>query len=337
MPANKYALLRYRIIDRCLNNTARPFPSKEDLRQACEDTLYGSDGENISISTIEKDMWAMKNESELGYYAPIAYHPAERGYYYSEEGYTIQDISLNEEDMSAINFAAMTLYQFKDIPVFDQFGHAIEKIFDRLNFAPNGDHKAVQQYVQFENNPPAEGSDHLPILLACIKQRQVITLEYLKFTAKASSNYELHPYLLKEYRGRWYLIAYDPKKKDYRTFGLERMVEIAPSKERFDVNNDFNPDRFFKHSIGITEADTDAKEIVLRCNDQLKHYLLSQPLHHSQEQIGESNDFKLHVLVSYELINIILGFGDQMEVVSPSSLRETIAQRLRSALSKYQK
>jgi hypothetical protein len=78
MPANKYALLRYRIIDRCLTNPARPFPSKEALRLACEEALYGSDGEHISISTIEKDLWAMRNESELGYHAPIAYHRDER-------------------------------------------------------------------------------------------------------------------------------------------------------------------------------------------------------------------------------------------------------------------
>ena len=61
MPANKYALLRYRIIDRCISNSLNPFPTKEDLRSACEEALYGSDGENISISTIEKDIWAMDN------------------------------------------------------------------------------------------------------------------------------------------------------------------------------------------------------------------------------------------------------------------------------------
>ena len=91
MPANKYALLRYRIIDRCLTNPGKPFPTKEDLRQACEDALYGSDGEHISISTVEKDLWAMRNEADLGYYAPIEYHRDERGYHYTEEGYSIND------------------------------------------------------------------------------------------------------------------------------------------------------------------------------------------------------------------------------------------------------
>ena len=44
MPANKYALLRYRIIDRCLTHRMRPYPTKEDLRRACEEGLYGRRG-----------------------------------------------------------------------------------------------------------------------------------------------------------------------------------------------------------------------------------------------------------------------------------------------------
>jgi hypothetical protein len=52
MPANKYALLRYRVIDRCISNKYRPFPSIEDLQQACEDAIYGSSNERVSRSTI---------------------------------------------------------------------------------------------------------------------------------------------------------------------------------------------------------------------------------------------------------------------------------------------
>jgi predicted DNA-binding transcriptional regulator YafY len=116
MPANKFALLRYRIIDRCINNTGNPYPSKENLRTSCEEALYGSDGEHISISTIEKDIWSMRNEAELGYYAPISYHRDHKGYFYEEEGYSINEIQLNEDDLDAIRFAANTLIQFRDVP-----------------------------------------------------------------------------------------------------------------------------------------------------------------------------------------------------------------------------
>ena len=59
MPHIKNALIRFRIIDRMLRNKYKPFPSKQDLRAACEESLYGSTlGEHICDSTIEKDMYA---------------------------------------------------------------------------------------------------------------------------------------------------------------------------------------------------------------------------------------------------------------------------------------
>ena len=334
MPANKYALLRYRIIDRCLTNKAKPFPSKEDLRQECEDVLYGSDGINISTSTIEKDMWAMRNESELGYYAPIEYHKIHRGYYYSDEDYSIRDVHLNEEDLGAIHFAVNTLFQFKDIAIFDQFGHAIDKIVDRLSISPNANDSSIPQYVQFENSPLAKGSEHLAPLLEYIKERKSIDLGYKKFNSDELSFYTLEPYLLKEYRGRWYLIALDQVKKAIRTFGLERMIEFSANGETFEMNKSFSPDRFFKHSIGITELASEPEDVVLVCNDVLAHYLRSQPIHPSQFEI-DTNTFQLHVLVTYELINLILGFGSQMKIKQPQSLQKMVIQQLKDNLSQY--
>jgi len=114
MPANKYALIRYRVIDECLSNKYRRYPTKEDIRAACEDALYGSLDARVSISTIEKDMYAMRNDAALGYEAPIVYDKYEKGYYYSDPEYTIKKIPLGEEDLDALQFAAMTLYQFRD-------------------------------------------------------------------------------------------------------------------------------------------------------------------------------------------------------------------------------
>ena len=64
MPANKYALIRYRTIDRCLRNEARPFPCKEELRTACEEALYGSSGDRMTerqregpLKMLEREDW----------------------------------------------------------------------------------------------------------------------------------------------------------------------------------------------------------------------------------------------------------------------------------------
>ncbi len=322
MPANKYALLRYRIIDDCLTNRFRPYPTKEDIQSACEDALYGSSGEHISISTIEKDMWAMKNEGELGYYAPIAYSKLEKGYHYTDKDYTIKEISLSEEDKEAIRFAATTLFQFKDLAIFDQFGSAIQKIMDRLSISPEIQDDAVERFVQFENTPVAKGTEHLPVLLQAIKSTQTVCFRYVSFADESESERVLHPYLLKEYRNRWYVIGKDMDGERVKTFGLDRISDLSLREAYFTVDGDFDPETLFRYSFGIT-AGGKPQKIVLKFAPQSGRYVKAQPLHPTQRIISENEDgltVELKVIPSYELKATVLSYGKDVEVLEPEGL-----------------
>ena len=338
MPANKYALLRYRIIDKCIRNKYKPYPSKEDLRRACEEALYGSDGERISDSTIEKDLYAMRNELELGYEAPIKFSKAYKGYFYEDPDFSIDAIPLNDDDLDAIKFAANTLYQFKDIALFQQFEFAIDKIFGRLNISPNVEDEAISKYVQFETVPEAKGTDLLGDLLNAIKQRLTVRITYGAFTRKAPTIHALDPYLLKEYRNRWYLIGYSHDKKKVITFGLDRINHLAVTDEGFDLAKGFDPDKFFKYSIGITEGEGGPEKVVLSFTPQEGKYVKSQPLHQSQEVLADNEKetrIAITVVVTYELMSTILGYGSGVRVVEPASLRNEVLDRLKKAASSY--
>ena len=338
MPANKYALLRYRIIDRCINNRSRPYPTKEDLRSACEEALYGSDGENISVSTIEKDIWAMRNEGELGYYAPIAYHRDHRGYYYEEDDYSINEVSLNDEDLEAIRFAANTLIQFRDLPIFQQFDQAIGKIADRLSVAPNLDTSGVDNFMQFESTPSSRGSKHLATLLDAIKNKNPVKLKYKKFSESKSSTYSLHPYLLKEYRNRWYLLGWDLAKESVRTFGCDRLEEVEVESNSSFSEINFNSEEYFKHAFGITVIDDyPPVDVKFTCSHILANYLKTQPLHSSQKltQNGEEFIVQMKVLITFELLQWLQGLSSEIQVLEPQILKEKLAEILKYAAAKY--
>ena len=340
MPANKYALLRYRIIDRCLTNTGKPYPTKEELRQACEEALYGSDGEHISISTVEKDLWAMRNEADLGFYAPIEYHRDERGYYYSEEGYSINDVQLNDDDLDAIRFATNTLIQFRELPIFQQFDQALGKIADRLAVSPNLDTQTDADFIQFESTPHASGSEHLGPLLQAIRGRHPIQLGYRKFSDEGDvvSRYSLHPYLLKEYRNRWYLLAWDAQKGGIKTFGCDRIIAIdIENQGRFKLNEGFQAQDYFTHAVGITVLGQGKAELIqFECDPLLAKYLASQPLHHSQNisSMGEKQIVSLNVMPTFELLQWLQAHAGELTLLHPTHIRESVERQLEAALSR---
>ncbi|GAB5538400.1 MAG: WYL domain-containing protein [Salibacteraceae bacterium] len=334
MPANKFALLRYRIIDRAIRGS---YPSKEDLRYACEDALYGSDGEHISASTIDKDLWAMRNESELGYYAPIKFSKEYAGYYYEDPNFSISELPLNEDDLDAIKAAAKTLYQFREIPLFKQFDSAIEKIMDRMAISnqPEADDNRV---IQFERVANYKGSEYLEPLYKVCATRKPILLGYTKFQSSIEKTYELDPYLLKEYRGRWYLIAYDRMDKKMRTMSLDRITRVEEVSGGFTGELGFDPDEFFKNSIGITVTNDDPEDVELVFSAEMSPYVLTQPLHDTQTSMPLEDGrlrVKLNVLLTPELISNILWFGKHAEVVKPKSLRMNVMQALSTCLEMY--
>ncbi len=335
MPVIKNALARYRVIDRSLRNEYRPFPSKAALRSACEEELFGTTlGGNICDSTIEKDLFAMRLEHD----APIKYSKLEKGYYYEDKDYSIDEVPLTEKDIKAIKIATNLLSQFKNTEIFNQFEFAIDKIIDRVNISSNVQDTAIEEYVQFETVERVGGSEFLEPLLTAIKNKNKVQFEHKGFSSELVKTRRIHPYLLKEYRNRWYLVGKSELKDKVITFGLDRVRNLTILSDKYKKNNCFNPDRFFKYSIGITSNHGSPSKIIIEAGVLLSKYILSQPLHMSQEYLGEKNNmhlFSYFLLPTYELKMQILGFGKEIKVIEPKELRDEIREVARSVVALY--
>jgi predicted DNA-binding transcriptional regulator YafY len=324
MPHIKNALIRYRIIDKCIRNQYKPFPSKRDLREACEESLFGSTGgAHICDSTIEKDMYAMKMEHD----APIKYSKLKKGYFYEDKDFTLNDIPLTDNDMEAISFAAHTLMQFKDVELFRQFGSAIDKIVDHLAVSQDQD---SQQFVQFEATIADGGNEYLTSILEAIKLKRLIQFEYASFVNGELKLRKVTPLLLKQYRNRWYLISFDDSKNDYITYALDRIEGLEILKETVSQPIDFDPDNYFKHAVGITSGNTAPTDVRLKVSLVAAKYLDSLPIHASQKVVEMNQDhviFCLKVNISEELIREIMSYGGDIAVIEPLELKEEVQRR----------
>ena len=332
MAVNKYAAIRHRIIDQKIGNKYQPYPSKEELRQACEEALYGSiSGDNISDSTIEKDLQYLK----MNYDAPIKFSRSHHGYYYSKEGYSID---LNADQIEAIKMAANVLSQFKNTEIFSEFHSAIDKILDRVNISPDIQDKAIQQYVQFETAPVIIGTEYLGDILQAIKNKVSIKIGYQKFQSDIIKQRSINPYLLREYQNRWYVVGFDNDDEFVKIYSLDRIVELFVTPVQFKMDQNFGYDRFFKYIIGITTLDKEPEDILLVASPLDGSYLKSQPLHWSQNVIVDNKSeckIRLRVVVTKELAMKILSMGSGVKVISPKSLRDQIANEIEKSRQNY--
>ena len=333
MPHIKNALIRFRIIDKMIRNKYKAYPSKKELRESCEESLYGSiHGAHICDSTIEKDLFNMKMEHD----APIKYSKKNGGYFYEDPDYSINDIPLTEDEISSIKYAVDTLHQFKEAPFFKDFGNAIDKIVDRISVA--GDENQMSKYIQFESATSIGGNEFLPLLLEAIQRKKKLWFVYTSFIKDAGKPRKVSPLFLKEYRNRWYLISYDPSQKDIRTYALDRMEDLKILEDEQDVLEGFDPEAYFQNAMGITSHKGNAYQILLKAGEVASKYIKSQPIHHSQSVVkeeGEATYFELKLLLSEELIRTLLSYGGELQVIEPQELKSLLIDRILSMRKVY--
>jgi predicted DNA-binding transcriptional regulator YafY len=334
MPSNKYALIRYRIIDQMISKGH--YPNKEELRAACEDALYGStDNMRISSSTIDKDISALRNEEEFGY-APIEFHKQYRGYYYSDPEFRFTD-ALSSAEIDLIKISASVLHHFKGSDLLKELETTIERISNKVRLTRKAKEE-IENYIQFESAPLVGGTEFLDPILNAIRSQNKICFTYKKFAGVEVKQYTFRPYLLKEYRNRWYLIGYFSNGGDVTIFGLDRINSVVILEDKFERNKSFKPDEIFKHSIGITIDNSEPFEIILSINLEEAKYIKSLPLHHSQTILSEDEEYvilSLFVNDSYELESIIMGLGNQVTVIEPEFFRNRIIQLHKESIKNY--
>ena len=334
MPKNKSAATRYRVIDQMLNDKRKPFPNLEQLAAKCSSVL----GSDVSTSTIEKDIRAMREQAPKGYSAPIVYSKVEGGYVYGEVGFSIAELNLNEEEWTALQFTSQLLYHYKEVPIFSNFKNAIERINTRFALGIDGSDKILDDLVQFEKSVHTKGMDLIELIYTAIKTKQAIQFQYKNIYKGKSSTASLIPYLIKENRNRWYVIGWSEEKAKYTTYALDRMTDLVILNNIYKRRSDFNASTFFQHSTGIMESNTKPEEVLLTILKPISDLVLLEPLHTTQKLIIEKTDrvqISLKVLLNEEFTFKILGMGAFCIVDKPASLRKTIKAAIQKMNTNY--
>lgn len=185
--------------------------------------------------------------------------------------------------------------------------------------------QALGQWVQPEARRPL-GLEHLRPLLRAAQARQVVEFQYQKHWEAAPETRTVGPLLLKEFRGRWYVLAVMAWSGRLACFGLDRISDLRPTGDAFTAPAGFDAASYYADTFGITRPhDQAAQDVVLRLTPTQGRYVLGYPLHPSQRVLlanAAEIQLALRVYVTHDLYMELLSYGAEVEVLAPTSLRE---------------
>ncbi len=206
-------------------------------------------------------------------------------------------------------------------------------VFQALNF-----NNATQTFIQFDTRKP-KGAEYLHGFLHAIQNKFQVNISYHKFWEDQPEKRTIEPYLLKEFKSRWYVIAFDIQRKALRTFGLDRILDLQILNIKFQHPQKTDVRKYFENCFGIIAPNNQkSQKIKLLFTENQGKYIKTLPLHSSQKIIDVSTDtitIELNLIISYDFEMELLSYGEFVKVLEPKSLADSLKNRLERALNIY--
>ncbi len=233
-----------------------------------------------------------------------------------------------------IKSALLVLSRFKGIPQFGWIDEMIPKLEQSFGFVAT-----EKEIISFDSNRYLLGIEYLGTLFNAILYNQPLEIEYQSFKSDKPDISLIYPYYLKQYNNRWFLFGKIDRFDTISVRSLDRIKNIKEADQNFIENTTFNFDEYFEDIIGITKPKGGEAEIIeLLFSLKQAPYILTKPIHGSQKKKKFDEDgliITIEVIPNFELEKLILSFGKDIEVISPESFRNQIANTLKLAVTKY--
>lgn len=331
MAQTKNALIRQRVIDRCLGGPK--LYSIKEIMEKCNIALEEAGYKPVTSKvTILKDI----DDIELNFPdAVIVREKRSRNvyYYYENKPFSIYKIPLNDNQMAQLAQTISILSKFEGMPNFDWLDDFIEHFKSSLNI-PN----TKDTIVMFDENLDYEGRNYFSELFSAIASQQALEITYQPF-GKAERVYQFHPYLLKQYNNRWFLFGSVDGYDTLTNFPLDRIKEISPATIPYKPNTNIDFQEYFDEMVGVSRNKNEISQIQIKVDKALFPYIETKPIHGTQKVVKRDDDgviIQIEVITNRELLQLLQSYGSGITILNPAFLQETIINELNKTLEKYQ-
>lgn len=286
----------------------------------------------VSERTIYRDIQAL---SELR--IPIIAETGNNGGYSIEDNYFLQPIVLTDQECQALLLGCEFIQAQKGFPLAKPAALAIEKLTALLPPVTLAALQALAGKITYKV-PVAAASAKLSQLLADIKQamesRQTVEITYQTPNSLAPTLRKVDIYRLFFEQDAWHILGFCHLRRTVRQFKVTRIKALRSLDAFFTLENWTPPSEL---------QSTSAEPMIIRI----------QPGTPSALKVKESPSFKSFIKLNPEdptslylhfpapwfstsyVVETVLGFGKDAEIISPATLREQFQLELRQMLNHY--
>ncbi len=287
---------------------------------------------DVDRSTIHRDL------QEIG--ERVALMQEDDGRYRIDPSQYTRNVTLSNAEALTIYIALRRfIRQTSHAPSF--FTTAVQKIATALR------HSSLTEYLGMssslldaERHASNEQTEVWNLLLRSWYEQVVVRLEYRPNRSGEWSVHEFEPYLFEPavLSHGVYVIGWSRTRGQLRTLKIDRIRNVSFTAQFFERRDDITPDDLFRNAWGVWYG-AERTRVVLRFDAAVVDRVRETQWHPSQrleEQPDGSLIWSVDIAGTLELLSWIRGWGHEVEVLEPLSLREEIIDNLHKAILRYE-
>ena len=199
------------------------------------------------------------------------------------------------------------------------------------------DSQQLKDRILLEEIP--SGVKYLPMIIEAMKTNNVIRITYQSYWREESNTFDVHPYCVKLFKQRWYMVALSPYYNKVMIYSLDRIFGLWKQKGKFKMPEDFEPSVFFQDCYGVIAGTKRKPETVrIKVSAGQANYIRSLKLHESQDEVERNDEYSIFTYFlrpELDFIQELLSNGEDVEVLEPFWLRKDVGGIIKRMWNKY--
>ena len=185
-----------------------------------------------------------------------------------------------------------------------------------------------------------QGLEWIKNIFDAIICKQALKITYQPFNKPDKTEIIFSPYLLKEFRNRWFVFGKNNDYNSVNVLGLDRIKNIGNASNKYDDTLNFDSEKYFSNLIGVSvPKDAEVQSVEIKVKAELVPYVITKPLHRNQEIVKKyiNGDIliRMNVFINYELRSLIFSYGSGMVVKKPLALKQELLKEVEIIRNNY--